>query len=88
VIVTARASGPEYHFVSRFFAPALGVDEDPVTGAAHCVLGPYWGAKLGQSEVIGYQASTRGGMVRVGLAGKRVRLRGQAVTILQGELLR
>jgi PhzF family phenazine biosynthesis protein len=87
VIVTARSSRAEYHFVSRFFAPGLGVDEDPVTGAAHCVLGPYWGEKLGLSEVTGYQASQRGGVVRVGLAGDRVRLGGHAVTVLRGELL-
>ena len=87
MVVTARSKSADYHFVSRFFAPGLGVDEDPVTGAAHCVLGPYWGAKLGKSEVTGYQASRRGGTVRVRLAGKRVRLRGHAVTVLRGELL-
>jgi PhzF family phenazine biosynthesis protein len=87
VVVTARSDSSAYHFVSRFFAPGLGVDEDPVTGAAHCVLGPYWGAKLGESEVTGYQASKRGGIVRVRLAGERVRLRGHAVTVVRGELL-
>jgi PhzF family phenazine biosynthesis protein len=87
VVVTARSESPDYHFVSRFFAPGLGVDEDPVTGAAHCVLGPYWGAKLGEAEVTGYQASRRGGIVTVRLAGERVRLRGHAVTVLRGELL-
>ena len=87
VVVTARSGSADYDFVSRFFAPGLGVDEDPVTGAAHCVLGPYWEAKLGKSEVTGYQASRRGGRVQVGLAGTRVRLRGHAVTVLRGELL-
>jgi predicted PhzF superfamily epimerase YddE/YHI9 len=87
VTVTARSDSRDYHFVSRFFAPGLGVDEDPVTGAAHCVLGPYWSAKLGESEVTGYQASKRGGIVAVRLAGERVRLRGHAITVLRGELL-
>jgi PhzF family phenazine biosynthesis protein len=85
VVVTARADGA-YDFVSRFFAPAVGVPEDPVTGSAHCGLGPYWGAKLGRAELTGYQASARGGVVRVRLAGERVVLGGQAVTVLRGEL--
>lgn len=86
VIVTSRARQPEYHFVSRFFAPGVGVDEDPVTGSAHCCLGPYWAGKLGATEFVAYQASVRGGVVRVRLAGERVRLGGQAVTVLRGEL--
>jgi PhzF family phenazine biosynthesis protein len=86
VIVTARAEGGAYDFVSRFFAPAAGVDEDPVTGSAHCVLAPYWAGKLGRAELTGYQASRRGGTVRVRVAGDRVRLGGRAVTILRGEL--
>lgn len=87
VIVTAVSATPEREFVSRFFAPAVGVPEDPVTGSAHCALAPYWGARLGRSELRGYQASQRGGMVRMRLAGDRVQLGGQAVTVLRGELL-
>jgi PhzF family phenazine biosynthesis protein len=87
VIVTARSSGTEQDFVSRFFAPAAGVPEDPVTGSAHCALAPYWGAKLGRSELLGYQASARGGFVRVRLAGDRVLLGGHAITVMRGELL-
>ena len=67
VIVTARASSGEFDFVSRFFAPGSGIDEDPVTGSAHCALAPYWAAKLGKQEMTGYQASARGGMVKVRL---------------------
>ena len=86
-IVTARADeGAEYDFVSRFFAPRVGVNEDPVTGSAHCVLAPYWAAKLGRDELVGYQASRRGGTVRVRSAGDRVHLGGRAVTVLRGEL--
>lgn len=86
VIVTARAQGGAYDFVSRFFAPAAGVDEDPVTGSAHCVLAPYWAGKLGRAELTGYQASRRGGSVRVRSAGDRVHLGGRAITMLRGEL--
>jgi PhzF family phenazine biosynthesis protein len=86
-ILTARgkAGGP-YDFISRFFAPRLGVDEDPVTGSAHCALAPYWAAKLGKDELLGYQASARGGVVRVRTAGERVKLAGRAVTVLRGRL--
>jgi len=87
IIVTSRASTPGYDFVSRFFAPNVGVPEDPVTGSAHCVLSPFWSKRLGRARLIGYQASPRGGVVRVQLEGERVRLGGQAVTILHGELL-
>ncbi|MFL5244581.1 MAG: PhzF family phenazine biosynthesis protein [Gemmataceae bacterium] len=87
VIVTSRASTPEFDFVSRFFAPAAGVDEDPVTGSAHCSLAPYWHMRLGKDEMTGYQASARGGVVGVRVAGERVFLTGQAITIWQGELL-
>lgn len=87
VIVTSQASTPGYDFVSRFFGPRVGVPEDPVTGSAHCVLSPFWSARLGRAELIGYQASARGGMVRTRLDGERVRLGGQAVTVLRGELL-
>ena len=86
VIVTARASDGGYDFVSRFFAPRAGVNEDPVTGSAHCVLAPFWAARLGRADLTGYQASRRGGLVRVRAAGDRVELAGQAVTVLRGEL--
>ena len=76
-----------YDFVSRFFAPGSGIDEDPVTGSAHCALGPYWMAKLGKAEFTAYQASARGGVVRVRVAGDRVILGGQAVTVMRGELV-
>jgi predicted PhzF superfamily epimerase YddE/YHI9 len=85
--VTARESRDGFDFVSRFFAPGSGVDEDPVTGSAHCCLAPYWGAKLGKSEMTGHQISARGGVVRVRNAGDRVILGGQAVTVLRGDLL-
>jgi len=83
VIVTSRADSGEYDFVSRFFAPKAGIDEDPVTGSAHCGLGPYWAERLGKDTLVGYQASRRGGVVRVRLNGERVLLGGQAVTVLQ-----
>ena len=83
------AAGPagEIDFVSRFFAPAIGIDEDAVTGSAHCALGPYWAAKLGKLELSAYQASARGGALRVRVAGDRVYLAGQAVSMLRSELL-
>jgi predicted PhzF superfamily epimerase YddE/YHI9 len=87
VIVTARSANGSHDFVSRFFAPGAGVNEDPVTGSAHCGLGPFWGAQLGKKELVGYQASSRGGTVRVRLDGDRVHLGGHAVTVLRGELL-
>jgi len=87
VIVTARASTAGLDFVSRFFAPAVGVPEDPVTGSAHCVLGPYWRRQLLKDDFLAYQASPRGGVVRVGVRGERVLLGGQAVTVWKGELL-
>jgi PhzF family phenazine biosynthesis protein len=86
VIVTAPSARPEFDFVSRFFAPAVGVDEDPVTGSAHCCLGPFWAARLGKSELVGHQVSARGGVVNVRVAGERVFLGGRAVTVLRGEL--
>jgi len=88
VIVTSRASTPGFDFVSRFFAPGSGIAEAPVTGSSHCALGPYWAAQLGKTELVAYQASPRGGVVRVRLAGDRVKLGGQAVTVLRGELVR
>ena len=84
IIVTSRSQ--EYDFVSRFFAPGSGIDEDPVTGSAHCALGPYWAARMGKTEFTAYQASPRGGIVKVRLVGDRVKLAGQAVTVLRGEL--
>ena len=87
VIVTACAATQECDFVSRFFAPAVGVDEDPVTGSAHCCLAPFWVARLGKEELVGRQISDRGGVVRVRLVDDRVLLGGQAVTVLRGELL-
>lgn len=87
VIVTARGATREFDFVSRFFAPGSGVDEDPVTGSAHTALGPYWGEKLGGTEFTAFQASARGGVVRVRLNGERVILGGQAVTVMTGQLL-
>jgi len=86
-IVTARSADPGFDFVSRFFAPAVGVNEDPVTGSAHCCLTPYWAGKLGKIEMTAYQASARGGIVRVRLAGERVLLSGQAVTVMKCELI-
>ncbi|GAA1632282.1 PhzF family phenazine biosynthesis protein [Actinoplanes couchii] len=89
VIVTAVAAGPAagHDFVSRFFAPAVGVDEDPVTGSAHTALTPFWAARLGRTELTGYQASRRGGHVRVALHGDRTHLSGHAVTTIDGDLL-
>lgn len=85
-IVTARSDDRQYDFVSRFFAPAVGIDEDPVTGSAHCCLAPFWAQRLGKSEMLGYQASKRGGEVGVRLSGPRVFLLGRAVTLVRGRL--
>ena len=87
VIVTAPSDQPEYDFISRAFFPALGIDEDPVTGSAHSCLGPYWSERLGKGEVVGFQASARGGLVRVKVSGDRVDIGGQAVTVMQIDLL-
>ncbi|MFB7664322.1 PhzF family phenazine biosynthesis protein [Kitasatospora sp. NPDC056138] len=89
VLVTAPADDPSgaYQFVSRFFGPASGIPEDPVTGSAHTALAPYWAARLGRTRLTGYQASRRGGLVVCELAGDRVRLSGRAVTVLDGTLL-
>jgi len=87
VIVTAQAeNGADYDFVSRFFAPNAGVPEDSVTGSAHCALGPYWAAKLGNPSLTGFQASRRGGYVRVTVRDDHVVLSGHAVTTLRGEI--
>ena len=87
VIVAALSAENEYDFISRFFAPALGIPEDPVTGAAHCALGPYWQTRLGKDHFTAYQASERGGVVKIRMDGDRVRLSGQAVTVMRLELL-
>jgi PhzF family phenazine biosynthesis protein len=87
VIVTAAGGESGYDFISRFFAPGSGVDEDPVTGSAHCCLAPFWASRLGKTKMTGYQASARGGVVRVRLAGDRVHLAGSAVTVLRGDLV-
>lgn len=86
VIVTAASDRPEFDFVSRYFAPGVGIDEDPVTGAAHCCLGPFWAERLKKKDLSGYQASKRGGTVRVRVAETRVFLGGRAVTVFRGEL--
>ena len=87
VMVTAPADSSEHDFVSRFFAPASGIPEDPVTGSAHCCLAPYWAEKLGKTTLIGYQASPRSGTVHVELDSDRVKLSGKAVAIVKGQLL-
>jgi predicted PhzF superfamily epimerase YddE/YHI9 len=87
VIVTARSVYPQYDFISRVFAPSVGVNEDPVTGSAHCYLAPYWAKKLNKTTVIGYQASSRPGLIRCELLGQaRVLLKGTAKTVIKGEL--
>ena len=83
--ITAKADA-NYDFVSRFFAPQSGVDEDPVTGSAHCCLGPYWGEKIAKPFLTGYQASPRGGVVGIEIVGDRVGLFGDATTVLEGIL--
>jgi PhzF family phenazine biosynthesis protein len=87
VIVTARSDDRQFDFVSRFFAPAVGVDEDPVTGSAHCLLAPHWGGRLGKSAMVGYQASRRGGIVGVEVLGDRVILGGEGVIFATGEIV-
>jgi predicted PhzF superfamily epimerase YddE/YHI9 len=87
VIVTSRSADSDFDFVSRFFAPAVGIAEDPVTGSAHCCLAPFWSRRLGKHAFVARQLSARGGILKIGLDGDRVRLAGQAVTVLEGELL-
>ena len=91
VMITAagssRVASPRYDFVSRFFGPAVGIDEDPVTGSAHCCLGPFWQRRLGRDRLVGFQASSRGGYVGLWVRGGRVSLSGQAVTVFRAELL-
>ncbi|MCA8993832.1 MAG: PhzF family phenazine biosynthesis protein [Planctomycetaceae bacterium] len=87
VIVSAALENSEFDFISRFFAPAAGVNEDPVTGSAHCCLGPYWAQILGKSDMLAFQASKRGGVVQVRVRDDRILLGGEAVTIMKGELI-
>ncbi|OGD17663.1 MAG: hypothetical protein A2V76_03475 [Candidatus Aminicenantes bacterium RBG_16_63_14] len=87
VIVTSRSSDKRFDFVSRFFAPAVGVDEDPVTGSSHTALVPYWAGRLGKKSFTAYQASARGGVLHLRLDGDRVRIAGRAVTIFTGEIV-
>ncbi len=86
-IITAKSSDGNYDFISRFFAPAKGINEDPVTGSAHCALAPYWMNKLNKNILTAYQASERGGVIKLRVEGDRVFLKGSAVTITEGELL-
>jgi PhzF family phenazine biosynthesis protein len=86
VIVTSRGDDPAVDFVSRYFVPSVGVDEDPVTGSAHCALTPYWQAKLGKTDLLAHQISARGGVLKVSSEGDRVFISGQAVTVLKGQL--
>jgi PhzF family phenazine biosynthesis protein len=86
VIVTARASNGDYDFVSRYFAPGAGIDEDPATGSTHCCLAPFWGSRLSKTDMTAFQASRRGAILRVRIDGDRVRLGGHAVTVLRGDL--
>jgi PhzF family phenazine biosynthesis protein len=87
VIVTSASDDPAIDFVSRFFAPRVGIDEDPVTGSAHCCLGPFWSERLRKNELRAFQASARGGFVNIKVRGDRVVLGGRAVTVFDGSLL-
>lgn len=87
VVLTAQSDDPAVDFVSRCFGPRFGIDEDPVTGSAHCALGPYWEDQLGKRELTGYQASARGGVVRVRVDGDRTHLGGRAYIVARGELV-
>jgi PhzF family phenazine biosynthesis protein len=87
VVVTSRSSDPGYDFVSRYFAPAYGIDEDPVTGSTHCALTPFWARRLGKTSFLARQLSPRGGVLKLELRGDRVGISGQAVTVIRGELL-
>jgi PhzF family phenazine biosynthesis protein len=86
VMVTARSANPDYDFVSRFFAPGAGIDEDPATGSAHCCLAPFWQGRLGKNAFVARQLSRRGATIKVAVAGDRIKLAGQAVTMVRGEL--
>ncbi len=85
LIVSASSDNPEYDIISRFFAPAFGINEDPVTGSAHCTLAPYWSEVLGKKKLKAYQASARGGKLGLEYLGDRVKLKGKAVTVMQAE---
>jgi predicted PhzF superfamily epimerase YddE/YHI9 len=85
--VTSRSADLKFDFVSRFFAPASGIDEDPVTGSAHCCLGDFWRKRLGKAEFVAFQASARGGVVKVRVTKDRAFLGGKAMTVAKGELL-
>jgi PhzF family phenazine biosynthesis protein len=85
VMVTARAATP-YDFVSRYFAPSVGINEDPVTGSSHTYLTPYWIKKLGKAELFAYQASARGGELRLSMDGERVLIAGRAITFFEAEM--
>jgi PhzF family phenazine biosynthesis protein len=87
VVITARSEDPKYDVISRFFAPRLGINEDPVTGSVHCLLGPFWAEKLGKEKFLAYQASPRGGEVRVRLTKDRAFIGGKAITVLRGDLV-
>ncbi len=87
VIVTSRSESDQFDFVSRFFCPSLGVPEDPVTGSAHCSLGPFWAERLGKTHLVAYQASPRGGIIKVHAGMERTYLSGEAVTVCTGELV-
>lgn len=88
VIVTAQAPPDSpYDFISRMFGPSIGIPEDPVTGSAHCCLGPYWASRLGKTTMLAYQASPRGGEVKVQIIGDRIQLSGKAVTVIKGSLM-
>ena len=87
VIVTCPSADPAFHFVSRFFAPGAGIDEDPATGSAHCALAPFWAERFGRAEMHARQLSPRGAEIHVALAGDRVRISGQAVTVLRGQIV-
>lgn len=86
VIVTSRGEAP-YDFISRYFVPAMGIAEDPVTGSSHCSLAPYWQARLGKDKMLAYQASARGGELHVECTPERIYISGQAITVMRGELL-
>jgi PhzF family phenazine biosynthesis protein len=86
VIVTAASNVKEIDFVSRFFAPAIGINEDPVTGSAHCTLAPFWQERLHKNSLTGFQVSARGGLVKVRTSAERVYISGQAVTVFSASL--
>ncbi len=86
-IITSKSSDERFDFISRYFVPAKGINEDPVTGSAHCALGPYWSQKTGKKSFSAYQASLRGGSMKIKLDGGRIFLTGKAVTFLKGEIV-